>query len=82
MTHPDRFLMAGVMGWPVMHSRSPMLHNYWFQRQKLIGTYLPLANRPEDLAAALRPLGFAGRNLTIPYKQAAIRLVATGNPNL
>ncbi|MBM3607083.1 MAG: shikimate dehydrogenase, partial [Alphaproteobacteria bacterium] len=28
----DRFLMAGVMGWPVMHSRSPALHNYWFAR--------------------------------------------------
>jgi shikimate dehydrogenase len=29
MTHPDRFLLAGVMGYPVMHSRSPKLHNYW-----------------------------------------------------
>lgn len=78
MAHPDRFLLAGVMGWPVMHSRSPVLHNYWFRHHKLAGTYVPLAIRPEDLAAALRalhPLGFAGCNLTIPHKQAALKIV-------
>jgi shikimate dehydrogenase len=30
MSNPERFLLAGVMGWPVMHSRSPVLHNYFF----------------------------------------------------
>src|SRR5712671_6425704 len=78
MAQPDRFLLAGVMGWPVMHSRSPMLHNYWFRQHDLAGTYLPLAVRPERLAAALRaldPLGFAGCNLTIPHKQQAMTIV-------
>jgi shikimate dehydrogenase len=78
MAHPDRFHLAGVMGWPVMHSRSPMLHNYWFGKYRLAGTYVPLAIRPEGLAAALRALhtlGFAGCNLTIPHKEQAMKLV-------
>jgi shikimate dehydrogenase len=73
-----RFLLAGVMGWPVMHSRSPMLHNHWFQQHALAGTYLPLAIAPAGLAAALRalqPLGFAGCNLTLPHKQTAMAIV-------
>jgi shikimate dehydrogenase len=76
--HPDKFLLAGVMGWPVMHSRSPMLHNYWFKKHGLAGTYVPLAIRPENLEAALRglhPLGFAGVNVTIPHKQEAMRII-------
>jgi len=83
MAHPDRFLLAGVMGWPVMHSRSPMLHNYWFKQHGLAGTYVPLAIRPEGLAAALRALhslGFAGCNLTIPHKQEAMKIVDEVDP--
>jgi len=71
------------MGWPVMHSRSPLLHNYWFRQHGLAGTYVPLAIRPEGLPAALRalhPLGFAGANLTIPHKQHAMTLVDEVDP--
>src|SRR5260370_41119188 len=83
MAHPDRFLLAGLMGWPVMHSRSPKLHNYWLSRHGLAGTYLPLAIRSEGLHAALRALpalGFSGCNLTIPHKVAALDIVDEVDP--
>jgi shikimate dehydrogenase len=83
MAHPDRFLLAGLMGWPVMHSRSPALHNYWFAQHGLAGTYVPLAIRPEGLGTALRalaPLGFSGCNLTIPHKEAALSFVDEVDP--
>src|SRR5215475_6221762 len=66
------------MGWPVMHSRSPALHNYFFKKYGLAGTYVPLAISPERLEPALRalaPLGFAGCNLTIPHKERALAIV-------
>src|SRR5215470_17408927 len=66
------------MGWPVMHSRSPALHNYFFKQYGLAGTYVPLAIRPERLEAALgalAPLGFAGCNLTIPHKEQALGII-------
>ena len=78
MPNSDRFLLAGVMGWPVMHSRSPTLHNYLLARYGLAGTYVPLAIRPADLGAALRalaPLGFSGCSVTIPHKERALAAV-------
>lgn len=83
MSHPDRFLLAGVMGDPVMHSRSPKLHNYWLAKYGLAGTYVPLAIRAEHLRAALRALpalGFSGCNLTIPHKEAALDIVDKLDP--
>ena len=78
MSLNDRFLLAGVMGWPVMHSRSPLIHNHWLDKHGLKGRYVPLAIRPEGLAAAMRALpalGFSGCNVTIPHKQQALTLV-------
>src|SRR5260221_8764341 len=83
MSHPERFLMAGLMGWPVMHSRSPKIHNFWLTKYGLTGTYVPLAIRAEGLRAALRALpalGFAGCNLTIPHKEAAFEIVDRVDP--
>lgn len=78
MSASDRFKLAGVMGWPIAHSRSPLLHNHWFEEHGLKGSYVPLAVEVANLDAALRALptlGFAGCNLTIPHKIAALGLV-------
>ncbi len=70
--------LAGVMGWPVSHSKSPRLHGYWLRTHGIDGAYVPLPVAPENLEAALRALpvmGFSGVNLTIPHKEAALRIV-------
>ncbi|SOD98956.1 shikimate dehydrogenase [Caenispirillum bisanense] len=67
--------VAGVMGWPVSHSRSPRLHGFWLREHGIDGAYVPLPVRPEDFAAAVRALpklGFAGANVTVPHKEAAL----------
>jgi shikimate dehydrogenase len=71
-------IRAGVMGWPVEHSRSPALHGFWLQQYRIVGDYVLLSVPPERLEAALRALaadGFAGCNLTLPHKEQALRLV-------
>ena len=78
MAHPDRYLLAGVMGSPIMHSRSPKIHNLWLAEHGLIGHYAPLLVEPAGLEKALRaltPLGFSGVNLTIPLKELALKIV-------
>ena len=72
--------LAGVMGWPVAHSRSPRIHGYWLEEKGIDGAYLPLPVRPEALGAALAALpalGFRGCNLTAPHKEAAVLHMAT-----
>ncbi len=70
--------VAGVMGWPIAHSRSPRLHNFWLARYAIDGVYVPFPVRPERVVDALRALpdlGIAGVNVTIPHKEAAFALV-------
>jgi shikimate dehydrogenase len=72
-----RAKLAGVLGWPVAHSRSPLLHGAWLERHGVDGAYLPLPVRPErfaDSVRALADLGFRGANVTIPHKEAAFAL--------
>lgn len=74
---------AGVMGWPVDHSRSPALHGFWLKTYGIDGTYERIPVRPEDLEKALRSLperGFAGCNLTLPHKEAAVAIVDEVSP--
>ena len=75
--------LAGIMGWPVAHSRSPALHNFWLDEHGVDGAYVPLPVRPEHLSQALRALpvlGFRGCNLTIPHKQMALSIVDRVDP--
>ncbi|WP_120498275.1 shikimate dehydrogenase [Kiloniella sp. EL199] len=67
--------LAGVIGWPVSHSKSPRLHGYWLENLGIDGAYLPLAIEPENFEEALRGLmysGFGGVNVTVPHKEAAL----------
>ena len=75
--------LAGIMGWPVAHSRSPVLHGFWLDETGIDGAYLPLPVRPQDIEQALRALpilGFRGCNLTIPHKQAVLSVVDRVEP--
>jgi shikimate dehydrogenase len=79
----QQFVMAGVMGWPVAHSRSPVIHTHWIQQHGLSGAYGRFAVRPERLEAALRglsALGMAGCNITLPHKIEAMRWVDHVDP--
>ncbi len=69
---------AGVMGWPVAQSRSPVLHGFWLTQYQIEGSYDRLPVPPDALERALRALpgrGFAGCNLTIPHKEHALTLL-------
>lgn len=71
--------LAGVVGWPVSHSRSPRLHGFWLAEHGIDGAYVPLPVKPEDLPtaiAALPMLGFRGANVTVPHKEAVLALCA------
>ena len=75
--------LAGIMGWPVAHSRSPMLHNFWLDKYGLPGAYVQLPVAPGQLAPALSgltALGFRGCNLTLPHKVDALKLVHALDP--
>ena len=70
-----RSRIAGIVGWPVSHSRSPRLHGYWLRRYGIDGAYVPMAVPPGRVAEALRALpalGFAGANVTVPHKEDAL----------
>jgi shikimate dehydrogenase len=70
--------LAGIMGWPVAHSRSPVLHGYWLKKYGIDGAYVPMRVEPIDLRRALQAmptLGFAGCNLTIPHKEDGLNAV-------
>ena len=76
--------LAGVIGWPIAHSRSPRLHNHWLARHHIDGAYLPFPVHPDDLATVihgLRAAGLRGLNVTLPHKQAVMALCTHLDPS-
>lgn len=83
MTERNAFGVAGLLGWPVAHSRSPVIHNHWLARYGLQGRYVLFGVPPEHLAAALTGLsvlGMRGCNVTTPHKAAAMPLIDHVDP--
>ena len=69
--------LAGVIGWPVTHSLSPVLHGHWLAEHGIDGAMVPLAAKTEDFTAVIdgaRRSGFRGVNVTVPHKEAAFAL--------
>lgn len=76
MTHA-KIPLAGVIGTPIAHSKSPQLHQHWLKTMGLKGFYIPMDVATEDLEATLKMLpkmGFVGVNITIPHKEKAMEL--------
>lgn len=69
--------LAGVIGCPIAHSRSPLLHRHWLSTYGIAGHYMPMHVEPEDLKSVVRMMprmGFVGANVTIPHKQAIMEI--------
>lgn len=77
MTDHSKIPLAGVIGHPIAHSKSPALHGFWLRRLGIKGHYIPMDIAPIDLKEALQMLprmGFVGINVTIPHKEAVLKL--------
>ncbi len=77
MTDLPKIPLAAVIGHPIAHSRSPALHGFWLRRYGVPGHYIPMDVAPLDLESVLRflpKLGFVGANITIPHKEAVLKL--------
>ncbi len=74
---------ACVIGWPVAHSRSPLIHGYWLARYGIDGSYTRVAVQPGEAArflGRLRAEGYVGCNVTIPHKETACAVAADVRP--
>ena len=78
MAEPNAFGIAGLLGYPVAHSRSPVIHNHWLAEHGIAGRYVLFPVPPEKLEDAVRglsALGMRGCNVTTPHKQAVFPLL-------
>ena len=70
-------IKACVIGHPVSHSKSPLIHNYWIKTYGLSGSYEAIDTAPENLKSEIRRLtdeGYQGFNVTVPHKEAILEL--------
>jgi shikimate dehydrogenase len=77
-------VIVGVMGWPVSHSLSPVIHTHWIQKHSLNGSYRLFPVHPDNLEAAIRGLSalqLSGSNVTIPHKVAAMKYMDWIHPD-
>jgi shikimate dehydrogenase len=77
MTELAKIPLAGVIGHPIAHSRSPALHGFWLRRYGVKGHYIPMDVATADLETTLRHLpkiGFVGLNVTLPHKEAILKI--------
>ena len=73
--NPVRPASAGVIGWPVAHSKSPRIHRFWLEKLKMDGDYGRFPVHPDALCIAIRALpalGLRGINVTVPHKLAVM----------
>jgi shikimate dehydrogenase len=78
MSRDSKQRRAAVIGYPVAHSRSPLIHDYWLKLYGIPGSYDRIAVAPDDLAAFIRGFadhGLVGCNVTVPHKEQVARLV-------
>lgn len=71
-----RIPLAGVIGSPIAHSKSPRLHGHWLRTNGIAGHYVPMEVAADDLEQVLRlmpKMGFVGCNITIPHKEKVIQ---------
>ena len=76
MSFTGAAIVAGVAGWPIKHSRSPRIHNYWLRQYGIDGVYVPLAippDRAKDAFRMLPAMGIGGLNVTVPLKEEAYK---------
>ena len=83
MAQPNKFPLAGLIGFPVAQSRSPVIHNFWLQQHGIVGRYVLLPvhqNQLEQALHGLAVLGFRGCNVTMPHKQRVMTLLHHVDP--
>ncbi len=76
----DSFLKAAVVGWPISHSKSPIIHGYWLKQFGINGNYEAIAFKSDGFGQGIRGLlakGYRGCNVTLPHKEAALALADT-----